>query len=611
MLSLLRRALIVLTLVVGSLALAPQALAASAISGRVLDPDGAAVAGSAYLYRVGENSGGGNYLVDGNFTVNASVAGDYQVYVRADSMDGYGRWYVEGDAAGTTNRADATVIAVDGATPVTLQQMQFPAIATLAGTVTNADGDPMAGVTVLRSRGGVGSWATTDANGHYSFGYVQPGVTSIAVNATGGWAGARQNVTVDGSSDFTVDLVMQSPAAIDGTVTDADTGKPIPGLRVSAYQRIGTAVSYQNGTRTDAAGHYVIDGLTPGETVVQYVDDFGGYATVYNGGALLPTSGPGLTTTAGATLTHDEALTQKPDTTADMALSGTVTASGSTDPLVGVEVRAWDADGQEVGSDLTDWSGRWGIDLPAGAYTVSTRSGSTLLGVDTGTPWQPVFYPDAWQGADGTVITVTDDADTHPGLDFALTRSAVLTLDVRGPGDTTALDAGYRVTSVGGITAYDEPAVSGTGNVIEVLLRPGTWTLRLSGQRSGGGAALLPQWLGGSGATSGAATPVTVAAGDEIDGGTITLPAKLAPTKAPTVKGKAKVGKKLKATKGTWNLMTGTTFTFTWLRGSKVVGHASSHTVATADRGKKLKVKVTATNGAFSATKTRMVKIAG
>jgi len=276
-----------------------------------------------------------------------------------------------------------------------------------------------------------------------------------------------------------------------------------------------------------------------------------------------------------------------------------------------VDVQAWDADGQWAGSDQTDRSGRWGIDVPAGDYTVNARSGYTLLGLDTGTPWQPVFYPDAWKRSDGTVITVTGDTDTHPGLDFALTRSAVLTLDVRGPADTADLDAGYTVLTPDGSTAYDEPAAGGTGNVLQILLRPGAWTLRLSGQRTGG-AALLPQWYGGSGATSGAATTVTVAAGDEIDGGTIRLPGKLAPTTtAPAVKGKAKVGKRLKATKGSWNLMTGTTFTFTWLRGGKVVGHQSSYTVARADRGKKLTVKVTATNGAFSTTKTLKVKVAG
>ena len=482
MLSLLRRALIVMIVVAGSLVLAPQAFAASAVSGTVTDPHGAPVAGAAYLYKVGENGASGNFIVGGDYTVTASVAGDYQLFVRADSMDGYGRWYVAGQPQGSANRADATVIPVDGTSPVTLQDMQLPAIATLAGTVTNADGDPMVGVTVLRNRLGVGSWTTTDGSGHYSFGYVQSGVTSISVNGTGGWAGARQNLTVDASSDFTVDLVMEAPAAIDGTVTDADTGKPVPWLYVVAYQRIGGNGYYETSTRTDEAGHYLLEGLNAGETVVQYNDDFGGYDTVFNGGASLLSLAPALNPTAGATLSHDEQLTQKPDDSTSQALSGVVTGSGPSDPLVGVEVRAWDADGQLAGSDLSDRSGRWGIDVPAGDYTVSTRSGSTLLGVDTGTPWQPVFYPDAWQRSDATPITVIDDADTHPGLDFALTRSAVLTLDVRGLGDTTDLDAGYTVIDAGGSTAYDEPAASGTGNVLEVLLRPGTWTLRVSGQ---------------------------------------------------------------------------------------------------------------------------------
>lgn len=604
-------ALILTALLGGLLVSAPPALAATSgtVTGSVADASGTGANGAAYLYPAADpnGSGQGNYIVNGAFTLT-SPPGQYKLFVRSDTMDGYGRWYVNGQPSGSSNKADATVIdVVDGATN-DVGAMQLPAIATLQGLVTNADGDPMVGITVLRNRLGSGTSTTTDANGHYSFGYVQAGLTSISVNATGGWGAAFAQRTIDATTAYVVDLVMEAPAAIEGTVTDADSGDPVPWLRVNAYLRIGTTAFYQTSTRTDAAGHYLLEGVSAGDCVVQYVDDFGGYPTVFNGGEQLLAAAPALVTSGGSTLTHDEQVTQTPDTTATQALSGVVTAPTPSDQVVGVEVTAWAADGSLAGSALTDWSGRWGIDVPAGDYTVSVRSGSTLLGVDTGTPWFPAFYPDAWKPSDATPVTVIDDTDTHPGLDFSLGRSAVLTLDVRGPAGTTDLDGGYRVVAADGSTVYDETAVSGTGNVVEVLLRPGTWTLRANGRRTAG-AALLPQWYGGNGSTRSSATPVSVVAGDEIDGGVLTLPAKLAPTTPPKLKGKAKVGRTLTATKGVWNLMTGTTFTFTWSRGGKVIGHRPAHTVTTADRGKKLTAKVTASNGDFVATRAIKVKI--
>lgn len=81
--------------------------------------------------------------------------------------------------------------------------------------------------------------------------------------------------------------------------------------------------------------------------------------------------------------------------------------------------------------------------------------------------------------------------------------------------------------------------------------------------------------------------------------------------KLPVIKGKAKPGKKLKVTKGSWNASV--TVRYQWLRGAKAIKGATkaSYRVSKADRGKKLKVKVTATKAGWKSktVTSRAVKI--
>ena len=75
---------------------------------------------------------------------------------------------------------------------------------------------------------------------------------------------------------------------------------------------------------------------------------------------------------------------------------------------------------------------------------------------------------------------------------------------------------------------------------------------------------------------------------------------------APKISGTAKVGKTLKAEAGTWK-PSGAKLSYQWYRGSAKISGAtkSSYELTSKDRGKKIKVKVTATkSGYLSAGKT-------
>ena len=600
---------VLLIALTGAVGLGTPVFAATAVTGTATDPDGNPITGTAYLYADQSGNGNGNYVTAGVISLSAP-AGDYQLRVDAASMDGYALWYVAGQPEGTSDRALATTVHLDGTTPVTLDPIVFPRIATVSGTVRDGNGDPVAGVTVFRNLGGMyRSAPPTDALGHFSFGYHRPGTTTFSVNATDTLAGAQVTMSVPTSGHLDVDLTMSLPSHISGALTEAGSGRAVHYLQVSAIGVGGGAAGAYTYAYTDATGHYDIGGLHSGDYVLRYNDYDHGFPTSYNGGGSDQGAAPHLVTVAGGTLVHDEALVPRPDPrSSPFTLAGTVrdaTALG----IAGLEVTA--RSGADVLTTTTDRSGRWAFDAPPGEYTIRAANSSWLdLNEDFTVPWFPEYYPDAWDASDATTVIVPV-AGQVDNLDVELVRAARLTTTVFGPGGSQDLSAGYRVYAPDGTEAVDHVPATYEGNRVSILLRPGTWKVLVTGwsPSSTNATRLLPQWYGGSGATITSATPVSVVAGDEIDGGVLTLPAKLATTTPPKLKGKAKVGKSLTATKGVWNLMTGTTFTFTWSRGGKVIGHKSAHTVTAADRGKKLTVKVRASNGDFVATRTIKVKI--
>jgi len=91
----------------------------------------------------------------------------------------------------------------------------------------------------------------------------------------------------------------------------------------------------------------------------------------------------------------------------------------------------------------------------------------------------------------------------------------------------------------------------------------------------------------------------TSAATGKVKAGTIKV------TKKATIKGKAKVGTRLKVTKGTYKPAGKTTIKVRWLRGSKTIKGATSrrYKLKAADRGKKLKVKVTVKKPGYATKK--------
>ena len=134
------------------------------------------------------------------------------------------------------------------------------AAGTINGTVTDADTlNPIAGVTVTD---GTRS-ATTDVNGVYTLTSVPEGTYTVTASADGYNSASQTNVVVTADTtttvDFTLTAIVIVYGAIEGTVTDVDTGNPVEGVTVTDGTRQAT---------TDAAGYYLIADVPEGTYTV-------------------------------------------------------------------------------------------------------------------------------------------------------------------------------------------------------------------------------------------------------------------------------------------------------------------------------------------------------
>lgn len=566
--------------------------------------------GTVNFWKAPFTQGGGNDLVGGTLTkdIPTDQEGDYKISVSLTNMDGATRWYKAGVPQGVTTKDDADILHLDGSAvpPLTIE---FPQIAHLHGRVTNGDGTPAANVVVGRNRLGQGTSKQADADGYYDFGYVQPGTTTVSVNGAGNWGRAQQTLVMPTSGDVEINLVRPELARISGTVTDATTGDPIQHLTVTAY--VQANVGYATSATTDASGHYTLEGLGAGPFIVKYDDPLISYGTHWNGGVLTSGEAAPIAVVAGATTTHDEALTARPDPRSSPHTIGGLVTDSQGHPLPDIEVFLYDpaSPAFPIANAATDRLGRWGQLATPGDYLVGFSQGAgngTIF--PSPTEWYSEFYPDAWGREDAGVVTIPMDSSNF-GIDAQLVRSAHLTLSATDSTGSTDLNVGYQLLSLAGAPVLEHQPLAGDGNQAYLSLKPGTYKMLILGRRgyADNSTSLVPRWLGGGNSLT-TASKVTFVPGGMLNA-PVVLPRALKATTKPAVSGTPKPGKRLKVSSGVWNQMTGTTFTYQWLRGTKVVGTKKAYLVTKADAGKTLIAKVTAANGTLSTTTKSAITI--
>ena len=251
---------------------------------------------------------------------------------------------------------------------------------TISGTVTDgATGSPISGASV--STGGRST--TTSASGAYTLTDIAAGDAQVTVAASGYATEVRQ-ANVAGGQTTTLNITMQRPGDVTGTVTSSQSGEPIS----------GATIGYPGGvTVTDAIGHYSITGLPAGAHPLTFA------ATGY------VSEDRTVSVTAGSTTTLDVPLA--PTTT---FVTGEVRDSVSGNVLPGATVSV------DIGqTTTTDAQGRYRIDLLPGSYQVTaTAAGyqsSTGTAVINGGSYASLDFNLVPNAGTGSTVTFTPTAD--------------------------------------------------------------------------------------------------------------------------------------------------------------------------------------------------------
>ncbi|HVK36606.1 MAG TPA: carboxypeptidase regulatory-like domain-containing protein [Microlunatus sp.] len=326
----------------------------------------------------------------------------------------------------------------------------------VSGTVTDPDGNPVAGVTITLDPPGAGPvrTAVTQSDGTYVFGNVEPGegYTLTATPPAGTTVSEDLRFTVPDDTEDPIteqDFVVTSnpTGTASGNVTEGDEGGPgRSGVRIDIVGPDDVRYSVV----TNADGAWSLPDLPPGDYTATARPPFG---TAVDGAASRDFTIP---PTGGAVSDQDFVIDVLPTGTA----SGQVTEGDPGGPgLQGVRIDVVGPEGARY-SVITNADGAWSLpDLPPGDYTATVvpLDGTGVVGNSSrdftvaptgGNVTGQDFVLAQTHSADGTV---TDDEDQPlAGVDVVITDSTgatqTVTTDDDGawsvdglvPGDYTA-----------------------------------------------------------------------------------------------------------------------------------------------------------------------------
>lgn len=423
----------------------------------------------------------------------------------------------------------------------------------------------------------------------YAFTGLTPGTYRVMLSAT---ADSRPSVqylrsstgswlfTVESNKAVTVALkATATTASISGSLRTTGYGESRSSAVGTLYERDGsTWVAYPGeiawGSFGDGFAPYTSPALAPGTYAVGFRGEAGSDDPEW-------WSGRGTLATANAIILGAGAV--------KTGVNGTV---------------------HPIGYIVTDLPLQSTAPVISGTVAVGSRLSVTLGTWTTGAAFTYDWYVGGAVVSHGTTFTPRA-VDVGSSIRVAITGSRFGYQTVRRESTLTA-------PVVRGTLAAPTPTISGTAKVGVALKASAPWTV---------GAALRYQWAADgkaiAGATKATFTPstshlrkkITVTVTGELAGyhtvtKTSAATAPVAPlskmiTATPKITGTAKVGLTLKVAKGTWT--SGVTFSYRWYVAGKAVAGAtkSSFVPRTGDRGKTVKVTVTARKpGYTTASKT-------
>ncbi len=262
-------------------------------------------------------------------------------------------------------------------------------LGTITGTVRDATGAPLSGVSVsARNAAGFRVRSNrTGRDGHYTLDDLAPDTYVVQTSNQEGYtdelyddrpcgeAGCDDDDATPipialGSAVAGVDFVLDRSGTLFGTVSNTVNGSPIYSVEVRVWDADGALAASDS---TDESGAYAVHGLAPGSYFVTTWDSHsGGFIDLLYD--RLPCRYGACDPTAG---TPVEVGFNQPSTGIDFLLdleqgiSGRVTHEVSGLPVLGT-VDVWDSDGRHVTDLWIDAAGNYAGALPIGTYFLST-----------------------------------------------------------------------------------------------------------------------------------------------------------------------------------------------------------------------------------------------
>ena len=189
------------------------------------------------------------------------------------TTDAHGVWRVDAIAAGhyaltatskTYGPAEPLRIELDGTTPRTDVELRLAYDAQLVGTVVDRDGQPVAHATVVVTASGTADYdEPTDEHGHFEMLGILAARDYRIFARKGGDASEVTHLELGNDRRTEVRLQL-AHTAIAGTVVDA-RGEPIAEANVRAAPTAMRAFAIGATDNTDSRGHFVLEGLEPGD----------------------------------------------------------------------------------------------------------------------------------------------------------------------------------------------------------------------------------------------------------------------------------------------------------------------------------------------------------
>jgi acetyltransferase-like isoleucine patch superfamily enzyme len=397
------------------------------ISGTVQDASGTAVGGVTVTAfdTLGSLVSTAVSDAEGAYTLRNLYAGSF--FVATANNSGYvdALWQNESCAPGC-DPTTGTAVPIDAGSPATGIDLILGDASAISGSVRDATG-PISGVTVevYRDTGAFVESATTGDSGFFriqglaagdyhavtrnAFGYIDEGADGAVCQSTCPPT-STGIVTVALNGESTVDFVLEFGGQVQGVVTDT-AGNPLQGVSVRAFNADGVQVGTST---TGPAGAYTIGGLAGGDIFLRTANNSGYRNQRFDGlpcDALCDVrAGTAVPVVPGSVASADFALAL------GGSISGSVTASASAAPLVGVQVQVFDSVGLLAGFDVTGPDGAWSVTgLEDGDYRARTVNSAgyvdEVFGGDSCSP-EPCTV------SSGAVTTVASSNET--GVNFAL-----------------------------------------------------------------------------------------------------------------------------------------------------------------------------------------------